>query len=430
MAAESNVIKRAQIAKVRELDYAIKFGENIQNLIKMLGVTRKIPVVAGTVLKVLKTTGTLESGIVAEGDIIPLSQYETTWTPVGEATLLKWRKATTAEAILKGGFDQAVNDTDNKMILDIQKSIRTQFVDFLATGEGTATGAGLQAALAAAWGALQVKFEDDDIEAVYFVNPLDIADYLGKANITVQTAFGFSYVENFLGLGTVIMTGAISKGTFYATAKENIVLYYIDANGADGLGDAFDFTTDPATGLIGIHEDSNYTRLQSETVAIAGVNLFAEQPAGVIVGTIGEGSDLLEPITVSVMGGSDTVYGVDVSDIQSGVSLTGKKFAGTLNYLTGDNAIVNEWGEGNFLAVTFSATNWNAYDSVKVGLEPSQGSGMVELIGHLDDLDSVFKIGNDVSQKFKIIASKAGKVTRTQVYDLTDLVLAEPEAEG
>lgn len=286
MAAETNVIKKAQIAKVRELDYAQLFGENIQNLIKMLGVTRKIPVTAGTVLKVLTTTGTLESGTVAEGDVIPLSQYQTAWTPVGEATLSKWRKATTAEAILKGGFDQAVNETDKKMILDIQKSIRSQFVTFLATGTGTATGTGLQAALANAWGKLQVQFEDDDVEAVYFINPMDIADYLGSANISVQNAFGFSYIENFLGLGTVIMTGAITAGTFYATAKENIVLYYIDANGVDGLGDAFDFTTDAATGLVGIHEETNYTRMQSETIAISGVNLFAEKPAGVIVGSI------------------------------------------------------------------------------------------------------------------------------------------------
>ena len=39
MAAESNVIKKAQIAKVREVDFAILFGENVKNLIKMLGVT-------------------------------------------------------------------------------------------------------------------------------------------------------------------------------------------------------------------------------------------------------------------------------------------------------------------------------------------------------------------------------------------------------
>ena len=113
--AETNVIKKAQMAKVRELDFAQLFGENVQNLLKMLGVTRKIPVTAGTALKVLKVTGTLQSGIVGEGEIIPLSQYSTTYETVAEATLQKWRKATTAEAILKGGYDQAVNETDKKL---------------------------------------------------------------------------------------------------------------------------------------------------------------------------------------------------------------------------------------------------------------------------------------------------------------------------
>lgn len=284
--AETNVIKKAQMAKVRELDFATLFGENVQNLLKMLGVTRKIPVTAGTALKVLKVTGTLQSGIVGEGEIIPLSQYSTTYETVAEATLQKWRKATTAEAILKGGYDQAVNETDKKLILDIQKGIRSQFVTFLATGTATASGTGLQAALANAWGKMQVLFEDDAVQMVTFINPMDVSDYLGKANITVQTAFGLNYVENFLGLGTVIMTGAITQGTFYSTAAENIVAYYINVSEANGLGDAFDFTTDAETGFIGIHEDGNYTRMQEETVAIAGVTLFAERLDGVIVGTI------------------------------------------------------------------------------------------------------------------------------------------------
>lgn len=284
--AETNVIKKAQITKVRELDFATLFGENVKNLIKMLGITRKIQVTSGTALKVLKVTGTLQSGSVPEGEIIPLSQYSTTWTTVAEATLQKWRKATTAEAILKGGYDQAVNDTNKKMLLDIQKGIRTQFVNFLKTGTATATGTDLQSALANAWGKLQVLFEDDAIQAVYFVNPMDAADYLGKANITVQTAFGLNYVENFLGLGTLILTGAIDKGDFYATAADNIVAYYVNVNEANGLGDAFSFTTDPETGFIGIHEDGNYTRMQEETYALCGLTLFAERLDGVIVGEI------------------------------------------------------------------------------------------------------------------------------------------------
>ena len=291
-AKETNAIDKSKIARVRELDFATMFGENINSLINMLGVTRKIPVTAGAVLKKLTVTGTLSSDTVGEGEIIPLSQYQTTWTTVGEITLNKYRKATTAEAIIKGGFDQAVNETDKRMILDIQKSVRAGLVASLDDDDATeVSGSTLQEVLAKEWGQLQVKFEDDAIQAVYFVNPLDVADYLSTAQITVQTAFGFSYVENFLGLGTVIMTPQITQGEVYATAAQNIVAYYIDVNESNGLGDAFEFTTDPETGFVGIHEDSNYTRLQNETVAVSGVTFFAEMPAGIVKGTIGADSE-------------------------------------------------------------------------------------------------------------------------------------------
>lgn len=286
MSAEERLIKKANIAKVREIDFAQLFGENINNLIKLLGITRKIPAQAGTVLKVLKVTGSLQSGNVAEGEVIPLSQFATTYEAIGEMKLNKWRKATSAEAIMKGGFDQAVNQTNAKLIREIQKGIRTSFLGYLENGTGSASGTTLQSALADAWGQLQVKFEDDDVQAVYILNPLDVSAYLGTASITTQTAFGFTYIENFLGLGTVILSSGVTQGTFYATVSQNIVMYYIDARGADGLGEAFDFTTDAETGFVGVHEDSNYQRLQSETVAICGVDIFAEQIDGVIVGTI------------------------------------------------------------------------------------------------------------------------------------------------
>ena len=420
MSAENNVIKKAQIAKVREVDFSLLFSENVKNLIRMLGVTRKIPVQAGTALKVLKVTGTLESGIVAEGDIIPLSQYQTIWTPVAEATLNKWRKATTAEAMLKGGYDQAVNDTNKKMLLDIQKGIRNQFVTFLATGTATATGTGLQAALANAWGKLQVLFEDDAVEAVYFINPQDVADYLGTANITVQNAFGMNYIENFLGIGTVIMTGAIPKGSFYATAKENIVCYYINVNEANGIGEAFDFTTDPETGFVGIHEDGNYTRMQEETVAISGITFFAERLDGVIVGTIGNFNDTLV-VKAEPAGGK--LFNVDVDDMQSNVSFSNGKVTGTLKYLSGSNAITDVWGEGYFLCFNMADSTWTGYTSVKVGVTPSAGSGLVEIIND-PDKNGFVKV-NDKNQQLFTVVSTNGTQTRTKAYSLADLVLEE-----
>lgn len=284
--AETNLIKKADLARVREVDFTTRFNGSVKKLVEALGVTRKIAKQAGTVLKVHTVTGTLQSGAVAEGDTIPLSKYTTAETPVGEMTLNKWRKATSAEAIIDRGYDQAVSETTDKMLKDVQKTIRTDFFTFLSgvTSSSTATGAGLQAALADAWGELQILFEDDEIEAVFFVNPKDISDYLGAANITTQTAFGMTYIEDFLGLGTVIVNSNVTKGTFYATAKENIVLYYIPVNGAD-LNEAFAFTADE-TGYIGIHEEPDYTNMTASDTVVDGIKLFADYADGIVKGTI------------------------------------------------------------------------------------------------------------------------------------------------
>lgn len=286
--AETNLIKKADLARAREIDFTYRFGESIASLIEALGITRKIPKQANTTLKAYKATGTLEDGNVAEGDTIPLSKYKTEPVTFAEITLKKWRKATSAEAIISGGFDQAVTKTTDRMMRDVQNGIRADFFTFLATGTGTASGDGFQEALANAWGQLQVKYEDNAIEAVYFINPLDIADYLGTAQITTQTAFGMTYIQNFLGLGTVIMNASVPQGTFYATAKENIVLYYIPVNGAD-LGEAFAFTSDE-TGYIGIHEEPDYTNMTASDTVVSGMVLFAERLDGIVVGTIGAGA--------------------------------------------------------------------------------------------------------------------------------------------
>lgn len=283
--AEENLIKSEDLVRIREVEFTFMFSESIKKLVEALGVTRKIPKQAGTVLKAYKATGTLQDGSVPEGDLIPLSQYKTEPVNFVEIEMKKWRKATSAEAITEKGYDQAVTMTTDRMIKDVQKGIRKTFFDFLSTGTGIANGATFQATLAQAWGQLQVLFEDDEIEAVYFMNPLDVADYLASANITLQTAFGMTYVEDFLGLGTVIFNSSVPKGTIYATAKDNLVLYYIPVNGAD-LNEAFSFTSDEL-GLIGIHEQPDYDNMTAKDTVICAIVLFAERIDGVVVGAIG-----------------------------------------------------------------------------------------------------------------------------------------------
>lgn len=289
--AETNAITTAQMRKVREVDFVERFThDSLEKLMEVLGVTRQIPMMEGTTMYLYKTVGTLQSGAVSEGEVIPLSQFETTKTPVGEITLKKWRKAVTAEAIKKSGYQTAVNDTDSALLKKVQAGIRTDFftlVNGSITGAVTASGTGLQAALADAWGKLQIAFEDDTAEAVYFLNPTDVAEYLGGAQITVQTAFGMNYIENFLGLGTVILSSQVTAGTFVATAKENLVLYYLTMNG--DVANAFDLTADE-TGYVGIKSGyQNEERAQIESLVMSGIQLFVEYAAGVVKGTINSG---------------------------------------------------------------------------------------------------------------------------------------------
>lgn len=291
MAAMDNLTVANDMKKIREVDFVQQFTHaSLAKLIEVLGVTRKIPMMEGTTMYVYSMSGTLENGAVGEGEVIPLTEIEQTKTAVGEITLNKWRKGVSAEAIKKSGFQTAVNDTDAKLLSLVQQKVRTDLFSFLngtITGSTTVSGTGLQAALANGWGKLQALFEDDTAQAVYFVNPEDIADYLGKASITVQTAFGMNYVEDFLGLGTVIISSRITKGTFIATAKENIIMYYLTVNG--DVANAFGLTSDEL-GYIGIASGiKNTERAQIESLVMDGIQFLVEYAGGVVKGVINSG---------------------------------------------------------------------------------------------------------------------------------------------
>lgn len=289
MAAMENLTKAADMKRIREIDFVRRFThESLEKLIEVLGVTRKIPMMEGTTMYVYTMDGELaNNGEVGEGEIIPLSKIEQKKTAVGEITLKKWRKAVSAEAIVKSGFDTAVTQTDEKLVKLVQNGIRSDLFGFLngtITGSTVVTGDGLQEALANAWGAIQELYEDDTAQAVYFVNPKDIAKYIGSAAITTQTAFGMTYIEDFLGLGTVISSSRITQGEFVATAKENIIMYYITMNG--DVADAFDLTVDDL-GYIGINSGlQNTERAQIESLVMDGIQFFVEYAEGVVKGSI------------------------------------------------------------------------------------------------------------------------------------------------
>ena len=122
-----------------------------------------------------------------------------------------------------------------------------------------------------------------DVTPVFFVNPLDVASYLAGAGISTQNAFGFSYVENFLGLGNAFITTGVEEGKVYATATQNLNGVYIPANGA--LGSVFGLTTD-VSGLVGMVHTLASDCLSLETVLVHGVTFYAEDESGIFVSEI------------------------------------------------------------------------------------------------------------------------------------------------
>lgn len=336
-AAEANITGASQMAKVREVDFVLQFTGNIlRKFREALGVTRTIAMQEGTTMYVYKSTGTLQSGAVPEGEIIPLSQMSRTKEAVGEITLNKWRKATTAEAIKKSGAQEALRETDAKLLQLVQKKIRGDYFDYVSSIDGTTVaGSTLQAVLAQSWGQLQVLFEDDAVEVCHFINPLTIADYLSTATISTQTAFGMTYIEDFLGLGTVVLSSQIPTGHVVSTAKENLILYYITMNG--DLANSFDLTTDE-TGFIGISTGNpNKERAQIETLVMSGIQFLVEYADGVVNGII-DSTPTLGSVSVASTAGTavgDTNIALSGYTLGSGekwVYKTGVSAAPTVTY--------------------------------------------------------------------------------------------------
>ena len=83
-------------------------------------------------------------------------------------------------------------------------------------------------------------------------------------------------------------------------------------------------------------------------------------------------------------------------------------------------------GDGHFLALKFTADSWSAYTSVKVGLNPSQGTGLVELIND-PDKNAVFKVTDNESQWVEVVWTN-GTNEGYMTYSLKDLVLESDEA--
>lgn len=295
MAAKTNVTTTAQYTTTaREVDFVTRFNDNWDALRTILGIMRPIRKAPGTKLVSYKAEvdGGLKGGsTVAEGDEIPFTKMKVAPVAYGDIEVSKYAKSVTIESVAKYGAEVAVEKTDDAFLVALQNKILGDFYTFLATGSLELTPKTWQQALAQAKGKVLAKFmgmDKDVTEVVGFANIMDFYDYLGDKEITTQTMFGLTYVQNFLGYSTLFLLPDkyVAAGKVIATPVENIDLYYVDPSDSDFAKLGLNYTVKGETNLIGVHVEGDYSRATGDMYAIMGMKLWAEYLDGIAVATV------------------------------------------------------------------------------------------------------------------------------------------------
>lgn len=278
----------------REMDFVTRFGDNWEALRNILGIMRPIRKTPGTSLVSYTAEIALESGAVEPGEVIPYSKATITQAAKADLTIEKYAKAVPIEDVNKYGAEIAVEKSDDAFLTKLQNVVLTKFYTFLKTGTLTKTATTWQDALAKAQGEVLNKFasmQKDVTAVVGFANILDAYDYLGAADITVQTQFGLTYIKDFLGYSTLFLLPAtqIDRNMVIATPVENIDLYYIDPSDSEFARLGLSYTTQGETNLIGFHAQGNYSTAVGESYALMGMALWAEYLDGIAKITVSAG---------------------------------------------------------------------------------------------------------------------------------------------
>lgn len=277
----------------REIDFVTQFERNWDSLREILGIARPVKKEDGSVLRTYTASVTLESGAVPAGAVIPYSKATVEEATKGEITLEKYAKAVTIEDVTRYGAEVAIEKTDDAFKNELQENVLERFYTALAddTYAMTDTYDTFQMAVSMAIGKVKDKFKTmrkDITSVVVFVNTLDVYEYLGAANITVQTAFGVDYIKNFLGAQTLVISSEIERGKVIAIPSSNMVLYYIDPSSAGIKKLGLNYVVSGETNLIGFSAQGNYNTAVGASFAVLGMQLWYEYADGVAIITIDE----------------------------------------------------------------------------------------------------------------------------------------------
>lgn len=290
-----NLIVSADVAlEARKIDFVTQFAKNWEALREVLGITRPIRKANGTELYVKYAEGELQSGDVAEGAFIPRSHFTVKEKRFGKIKIKKYAKEVSIENVADHGYDAAVDMTDDEFLVELQDNISERFYAQLKSGEMTFEEKTFQMAFAMALGKVKDKFKQmhrNVTGIAVFVNTLDLYAYLGSSEITVQTAFGFSYLENFLGAERTFISSEIPRGMMIATPLNNIISYYVDPGDSEFARMDLRYTVAGETNLIGFAVRGDYDRATSVSYALMGFTLMAEYIDAIAVVTINPQSE-------------------------------------------------------------------------------------------------------------------------------------------
>lgn len=297
----------------REIDFVTRFNDNWEALRNILGIMRPIRKAPGSRLISYTADVTLESGNVGPGNVIPYSKATITQATLADLTVEKFAKAVPIEDVTTYGAEIAVEKSDDAFLTKLQNVVTGKFYDFLNTGSLISGASTWQAALAKAQGEVLNKWaamQKDVTGIVGFANILDAYDYLGSANISVQTQFGLTYVRDFLGYNTLFLLPAthIARGIVIATPVENIDLYYIDPGDSEYARIGLNYAVQGETNLIGFHAQGNYNTAVGESFAIMGMALWAEYLDGIAVVYFGTSTAVTTAETITGTVGDTLLY--------------------------------------------------------------------------------------------------------------------------
>ena len=362
----------------REIDFVSNFTRNWDALRQVMGIMRPIRKAPGTTLAQVKASVTLERGDVQPGEVIPYSKTNYTKVDYEDIEIEKYAKAVTIEEVNKYGAAIAVEKSDEAFRIELQNAVLTRFYTRLndETYATIGTTDNFQKALALSKANVIDVFNKARrtvSEIVGFCNVMDAYEYLGSADVTIQSQFGVQYVQDFLGFRTLFLMSEpdVARGKVIALPVENIDLYYIDPSDSEFARLGLDYTVQGETNLIGFHAQGAYHTAVGESYALMGLKLWAEYADGISIVKFGGTNPSVQlsqkTMSLAVSGTKD----LTATTVPADASVTWTSSDDTVASVTAGskNATVTGVGAGTAVVtakITVEGTDYTATCSVSV----------------------------------------------------------------